>query len=346
MSWEKSTGSAANATVARQTTPIVAARRWGEDGISCSPSEDVTGFNVVNRGVGIKTLLQTIPPQHIRDDCMSDSISTTGILLVGHGTRDETGTRQFLELVEVLKERLAPAAVEAAFLELREPGIGVGVQRLLGRGIERLATVPLLLFAAGHIKRDVPEEVENALFALGRGDLPRVQVGHLGCHESLVELSRMRMEEGKQAQDRGQGTGDGGECLLLVARGSSDGDATQEMRAFARMRASEKERMRVEVAFLAMAKPGLVEQLGKAAAGGFARVIVQPHFLFEGELVERIRGQIAEMARIHPETAWVVAPPLADPLGVAGLASNLLTNVILGRLREAGIRVVGSPGDD
>src|SRR5215203_3307856 len=77
--------------------------------------------------------------------CMSDSNTTTVILLVGHGTREETGTQQFLELVEVLKERLAPAAVEAAFLELREPGIEVGVERLLGQEIERLVTVPLLL---------------------------------------------------------------------------------------------------------------------------------------------------------------------------------------------------------
>lgn len=275
--------------------------------------------------------------------CMNDSNATDGILLVGHGTRDETGTRQFLELVEVLKVRLAPAAVEAAFLELREPGIGVGVERLLGRGIERLVTVPLLLFAAGHIKRDVPGEVEKALVALGRSDLERMQAGHLGCHESLVELSRRRMDEGRV---HGKKVGDRGTCLLLVARGSSDGEATSEMHAFARIRGAEDERMQVEVAFLAMVKPNLEEQLGKVAAGGFGRVVVQPHFLFEGELVERIRGQIAETARKHPETEWIVAPPLADPPGVAGLASDLLTKVILGRLRECGIRVVVSPGDD
>jgi sirohydrochlorin cobaltochelatase len=121
---------------------------------------------------------------------MSNRNEATGILIVGHGTRDETGTRQFLELAEVLKERLSPAAVEAAFLEMREPGIYVAVERLVARGIERLVTAPLLLFAAGHIKRDVPGEVEKALVALGRPDLERSQAGHLGCHEGIVELSR------------------------------------------------------------------------------------------------------------------------------------------------------------
>ncbi len=281
---------------------------------------------------------------------MSNSSATTGILIVGHGTRDETGTRQFLELVEMLKVRLAPAAVEAAFLELREPGIGAGVEQLLARGIDQLVTVPLLLFAAGHIKRDVPGEVEKALLALGRGDLPRVQAGHLGCHPDLLELSRRRMEEGAEREQesgvRSQGSGKKQTCLLLVARGSKDDEASAEMHRFAALRAEKDPELVVETAFLAMAQPTFDDQLIKIAAANYARVIVQPHFLFEGELVERIRCQTTECARNRLETEWIVALPLADRPGEAGLASELLANVILDRLREAGIRVVVSGGDD
>jgi sirohydrochlorin ferrochelatase len=118
------------------------------------------------------------------------------------------------------------------------------------------------------------------------------------------------------------------------------------MRRFAAMRAEADVDFVVETAFLAMAKPSFDEQLQKVAEGGFQKVIVQPHFLFAGELVERIWGQTFEMARKYPETDWIVAAPLADPPGEAGLANELLTKVILSRLREAGIRVVVSPGDD
>lgn len=62
MSWEKSIGSAASAAVVRQRTPIAVARRWGEDGISGWQSEDVAGFNVVNRRVGIKALVWAVGP--------------------------------------------------------------------------------------------------------------------------------------------------------------------------------------------------------------------------------------------------------------------------------------------
>ncbi len=283
---------------------------------------------------------------------MSNPTATTGILLVGHGTRDETGTRQFLELVEMLKVRLAPAAVEAAFLELREPGIGAGVERLLALGIGRLVTVPLLLFAAGHIKRDVPTEVEKALVGLGRGDLQHEQAGHLGCHSALLELSRRRMEDGAERSQASGVRGQEGEsrnrqtCLLLVARGSKDDEASAEMHRFAALRGQTDTNLDVEPAFLSLAKPSFDDQLIKIAAAGYRRVIVQPHFLFEGELVERIRCQIAECTRNRSETDWIVAPPLADRPGEAGLASELLARVILDRCQEAGIRVVVSGGDD
>jgi len=135
-------------------------------------------------------------------------------------------------------------------------------------------------------------------------------------------------------------------CLLLVARGSKDDEASAEMHQFAALRGQTDPSLIVEPAFLSMAQPSFDEQLRKIATAGFRRVIVQPHFLFEGELVERIRCQIAECARNYPETEWIVAPPLADRPGETGLASKLLANVILDRLREAGIRVVVSSGDD
>jgi sirohydrochlorin ferrochelatase len=86
--------------------------------------------------------------------------------------------------------------------------------------------------------------------------------------------------------------------------------------------------------------------LAKLTAAAFARVIVQPHFLFEGELVDRIRGQITEITARQPQKEWIVTQPLADAPGKPGLASELLAKVILDRCREAGIRVVASAGDD
>lgn len=297
---------------------------------------------------------------------MLNSGRSLGILLVGHGTRDEVGTQQFLELAEGLKEAFAPLAVEAAFLELAQPGISVAVDRLLDRGVDEIVTAPVILFAAGHVKRDIPLQVASAITVRGRSDIRQVQVGHLGCHEALVELSRVRMEEAvrerSDMETRGQGD-NGTECLLLVARGSTDEAAAEEMRQFAALRQAGLSGVQVEVAFLAKARPSFEDKLAEIKAlldkpevategtesriaTGCQTVIVQPHLLFEGELVDRIRSQIAEIAAEQPQTEWIVTQPLADSPGKTGLARQLLRKVILDRCNKADIHVVASAGDD
>src|SRR3954463_14632376 len=118
-----------------------------------------------------------------------------GLLLVGHGTRSDVGTRQFLALANALAQGLAPLPIAPAFLEMREPDIDAAVGRLLDHGITRLVTVPLLLFAAGHAKRDIPRQVSAALARRGQSHIEQVQAAHLGCHPALIELSRLRMDE-------------------------------------------------------------------------------------------------------------------------------------------------------
>jgi sirohydrochlorin ferrochelatase len=129
------------------------------------------------------------------------------------------------------------------------------------------------------------------------------------------------------------------DCLLLVGRGSRDESATAEMHEFARLRQLELQGIEVAVAFLAMARPLLPEQLQQAACQAYRRVIVQPHLLFRGELVESIEQQVAEMVVRHPEKQWIVTPPLADEPGIVTFATEFLQKVILDRCGQAGIHV-------
>src|SRR5436190_12353693 len=283
---------------------------------------------------------------------MSDNAELTGVLLVGHGTRSGEGTGQFLGLAARMAESVAPVPVEAAFLELQQPGIDVAVGRLVERGIGRLVTMPLLLFAAGHAKRDIPEQVAVALARRGRSDVDQVQAAHLGCHPEVVELSRRRMEGLVRFTHPTSVVGTAHPtCLLLVGRGSNDASATAEMYEFAGLREKEARReprppIHIEVAFLAMARPLLEDELARIAGQGYARVIVQPHLLFHGELIDSIESKVAKMATEHVETQWIVAPPLADPAGIVTSATKSVQKVILDRVHEAGIHVVANRGGD
>lgn len=86
------------------------------------------------------------------------------VLLVGHGTRDPEGVAGFLELAALVAERRPEWQVEPAFLEFAAPSIADGVAKLLAEGTpELLVVAPLLLFAAGHAKEDIPREVAAAV---------------------------------------------------------------------------------------------------------------------------------------------------------------------------------------
>src|SRR4051812_42479918 len=86
--------------------------------------------------------------------------------------------------------------VAACYLELAEPSIAQGIEQLIARGVRQVVVLPLLLFAAGHAKEDVPTAVHAC-----QGNYPGVEftfASHLGCHERLLQLSAQRFGEACQ----------------------------------------------------------------------------------------------------------------------------------------------------
>jgi sirohydrochlorin cobaltochelatase len=265
--------------------------------------------------------------------------SITGALLVGHGTRSDLGTRQFLALARMLADAIDPVPAEPAFLELQQPDIAAGIRRLLERGVSDIVTVPSLLFEAGHARQDIPEAVRRA----ARGEI-RVagQSDPLGCHPSIVECSRQRLDEAifGRPQVAAERT-----CLLLVGRGSRDAEATAEMHEFAAKRRESCTAAETVVAFAAMAEPALDRVLPQVAAQGFERVVVQPHLLFHGELYDGIARKVESIARAHPRQEWIVTSVLGDEPESPGPASELLCEVLIERFGATMIRVAANRRD-
>ena len=243
------------------------------------------------------------------------------VLLVGHGTRSQRGRSQFLTLAEQVRAGMS-LPVEPAFLELAGPTIDEGVERLLSAGIDRLVVAPLLLFAAGHAKDDVPAAVAQALSRCGAAHLPVCQAGHFGCHPLLLELAHRRLTEaiGDRAAVPAERT-----LLIVVGRGSTDESATAEMHDFANLLAARAGVSNLRVAFLAMAQPLLDSVLAEVDRHVMERVIVQPHLLFHGELVERLHRLTQDAAAEQPGQEWIVTGLLAEESGGQCRGMELLT---------------------
>lgn len=259
------------------------------------------------------------------NSCMLHTeIEKPGVLLVGHGTRDAAGLAEFRLLVERVRTAANGQPVEGAFLELAEPALGEGVDRLVAAGCTTIRIVPLLLFAAGHAKQDVPAAADEAA-ARHRG--LKVEIASpLGCAEPIVALSVRRYQETLSQRP----------CvppeqsfLLLVGRGTSDAEAIEEVRFFTALRAKRTPVARAETCFVAVARPSLSEGLERAAAAGLLRVVVQPHLLFAGQVLDEITSAVARQAEVSPGIEWVLtghlgpeAELVAAVLESAGMSSR------------------------
>jgi len=244
------------------------------------------------------------------------STAPAGLLIVGHGTRDERGCAAFAQVVRGVAALHPDAVVEGSFLELVEPDIATGIERVIARGAQRLAVVPLLLVAAGHARRDVPRQIAAA--AARFPDVSIRQTPHLGSHEAILELSERRYRE---ALVRGSAQAPEETLLIVVGRGTRDAEANAELCAFARRRQERTPVGWTETCFLSMTEPSLVRALDVARQMPFRRVVVQPHFLFPGELLDRVGATVAEAATRTPEKEYLVVDCLgADELLVRAVA--------------------------
>jgi len=252
-----------------------------------------------------------------------------GLVVVGHGTADPVGAAETAAVAAAVAGLLPGVPVELGFLEIARPSIGEALAALARRGCTDVVAAPLLLFTAGHAERDVPEALRAGALEAGLGV---VQADALGAHPDIVHLSRMRREQAladvppltTREPPAAEET-----VLLMVGRGSSSATARSQLEAFAAAAAPAS--MRVEVAFVAAARPTLAE--GIAAAASARRVIVQPHLLFRGHVEEQVAAAVHRARTDHPRVDWVLAARLG--------ADSLVARAVVGRAAE----VAASSGD-
>jgi len=218
-----------------------------------------------------------------------------GVLLIGHGTRDQMGTDQFFQLGTLLAQRLAPVPVEACLLELQPPTIREGFARLVGRGAKRIHAAPLLLFSAGHAKADIP----NAL-ASCQAEHPGViwdQARPLSRCPELIALSLRRLDETLALAKADPARS----ALVMVGRGSHDPCAQADMRLLTQCVARQRSIVRSATAFYAMATPKLPAVLEAIAANReIDEVLIQPHLLFAGSIYQSLLSMVTQARLDHP----------------------------------------------
>jgi sirohydrochlorin cobaltochelatase len=264
-----------------------------------------------------------------------------GVMVCGHGSRDIDAVEEFQRLVRHLASRLPGHPLESGFLEFARPILREGLDRLRGRGVDHVLAVPGMLFAAGHVKNDVPS-VLNA-YAAEHGI--RIDFGRdLGIDPKLLAAARDRIEAAlaTRAKRPREHT-----LLAVIGRGTSDPDANGNVAKVARMLWEGMGFGWAEAGYSGVAHPRVDALLERAARLGFGRIVVFPYFLFTGVLVRRIYAQTDAVAARYPQIEFVKAGYLNDhPLvldafveRIQGIgAGDVNMNCLLCKYRE---RIVG-----
>jgi sirohydrochlorin cobaltochelatase len=231
-----------------------------------------------------------------------------GIMVCGHGSRDEGAMTEFRLVAAGISARLPDYPVETGYLEFARPIIREGLSALVARGVRRILAVPGMLFAATHVKNDLPWELNSFM-----ADHPGVEIRFgrdLGIDPQLLEAARDRIAETEARAPTKVERKD--TLLVVVGRGTNDPDANSNIAKVARMLWEGMGFGWAEIAFSGVAFPRVDEGLERAARLGFRRIIVFPYFLFTGILVNRIYDQTRRVAALHPDLEFLEAPYLRD----------------------------------
>jgi sirohydrochlorin cobaltochelatase len=242
---------------------------------------------------------------------------------MAHGSRDAEARAEYRRIHAALVERLAPTPVVFSVLEFPGedglPSIQDGWQQCLAAGAGHVVALPFFLFPAGHVREDLPTELNAAREAGGWASIDFLPP--LGPADELLEAVAARADDVVEP--------DGDTALILVGAGTSDPDANGDLCKAARL-FWERYNSRfglVETAWVSLTRPTVGEMIDRCVKLGAERIAIVPYFLNTGVLLKRIDRRVEEARAEHPTISIVRAAHL-------GLFPGLL-DLIEGRARAA-----------
>lgn len=227
------------------------------------------------------------------------------LVLAGHGSRDPEGNLAFRRFAASFRRRTGRAC-RVGFLDHARPTLDEAIRRA-ARSARPVTVAPVILFAAGHVKRDIPEAVRRSGGSVRCAE-------PVGLHPEMLGILAAR-------------AGAAPEALLLMGRGSSDPEANGDCLKLGRLLWERLRPSLVEVCFIGITRPSLPEGLERCARLGARRIRVLPYLLCTGVLHKRVARILGAFRDAHPGIALSEAPEIGDEPG--------LVRAVAERIRKA-----------
>ncbi len=229
-----------------------------------------------------------------------------GILICGHGSRNKLALNEFKILAKCIQERFSTIKVEYGFLEFAKPSLIDGLEKLKQNSVKRVIAIPAMLFAAGHVKNDIPTVLMN----FAKNNEMEINYGReLGINNLMISAACERVKEVFKNNDN---LAPSESVLVVVGRGSSDPDANANVAKITRMIVEGIGMGWGETVYSGVTFPLVEPGLNHIVKLGYKNIILFPYFLFTGVLVSRIRRQKDIVAMNNPNISFFDAKYLSS----------------------------------
>lgn len=121
--------------------------------------------------------------------------TSTGIVIVDHGSRRDESNRQLEEIAEMFARRFAQqySIVEPAHMELAEPSIATAFGKCVARGATLVVVCPFFLGPGKHWTHDIPRLTAEA--AAKHAGVKYQIAAVLGADDLILDLLNKRALE-------------------------------------------------------------------------------------------------------------------------------------------------------
>ena len=229
-----------------------------------------------------------------------------GILICGHGSRNKLALEEFKYLTKCIQKRFPLFNVEYGFLEFAKPSLIDGLEKLKIKSVKRIIAIPAMLFAAGHVKNDIP----SVLMSYANKNGIEINYGReLGINNLMISAACERVRE---VFKENTNIVPSDSVLVVVGRGSSDPDANSNVAKITRMIVEGVGLGWGETVFSGVTFPLVEPGLNHVVKLGYKNIILFPYFLFTGVLVSRIKRQKDAVAVVNPNVSFFDAKYLSS----------------------------------
>ena len=228
------------------------------------------------------------------------------ILICGHGSRNKLAITEFEELTKLIQKRYPNILVEYGFLEFAKPSLVDALDKLKDISIKKVIAIPAMLFAAGHVKNDIPSLLMN--YSTKNG-IEIIYGRELGINNLMISAACERV---KDVFKENNSLKPEESLLVVVGRGSSDPDANSNVSKITRMIVEGIGLGWGETVYSGVTFPLVEPGLKNVVRLGYKNVIIFPYFLFSGVLVTRIKRQSDLVALNNPHISFIHAKYLSS----------------------------------